>query len=80
MNKPLIIIVIVSTIYLLTMALSSNAQRIYHEPGKLKYGYVEGKSDECDILHPSKQEVDKLHYVVQKSKKQVQVKYFCVEE
>jgi len=80
MNKPLVIIILLSIIYLLMMALSPNAQKVHGKFAKLEYGYVAGSSIECNMNSKSPSSEEKLHYFIQKGDKKIKVEFFCSDE
>jgi hypothetical protein len=80
MNKPLVIIVILSVIYLLLVALSPNAQRVEGKFARLEYGYVTGPAPECDMNLSHDKISKELYYYVQRIDKKVKVEFFCFDE
>lgn len=80
MNKPLVIIIFLSIVYILIMALSTNAQRVQCKIAKLEYGYINGISQECNMSQVSENSPAKLHYFVQKGDKKIKVEFFCFDE
>ena len=80
MNKPLVIIVILSVIYLLLVALSPNAQRVEGKFAKLEYGYIAGPAPECDMELAKNKVSKELHYFIQTVDTKVKIEFFCFDE